>query len=181
MNPLKASMASIILAQHAQLLRWLSSLPFVDASRIGFYGLSYGGWTAVRIPPLLDAYCLSICSANFNDWVRKVTSVTFNNSYMQDHSFEMLEWNAGNTFNYAEMAYLMAPRSFMVERGMHDPVAPDSWVASEYAKVRWLYTQLGIVEKTEIEFFNGEHVIHGEGTFQFLHKHLRWPESDGQE
>jgi len=75
----------------------------------------------------------------------------------------------------------MAPRPFMVERGMHDPVAPDSWVASEYAKVSWLYTQLGIADQTEIEFFNGEHVINGEGTFKFLHKHLRWPELNDQE
>jgi hypothetical protein len=37
-----------------------------------------------------------------------------------------------------EMAALMVPRPFMVERGHHDGVAPDEWVASEYAKVRWL-------------------------------------------
>jgi hypothetical protein len=30
----------------------------------------------------------------------------------------------------------------------------DSWVASEYAKVRWLYTQLGLADRTEIEYFN---------------------------
>ena len=49
-------------------------LPFVDAKRIAFYGLSYGGETAVRVPPLLDGYCLSICSGDFNDWARKVAA-----------------------------------------------------------------------------------------------------------
>jgi len=63
----------------------------------------------------------------------------------------------------------------MVERGHDDGVAPDEWVAYEYAKVRRLYVQLGIGDRTEIEFFNGPHQIHGVGTFEFLHRHLNWP------
>jgi len=41
-------------------LRWLESRPEVDGSRIAFYGLSYGGETAVRVPTILEKYCLSI-------------------------------------------------------------------------------------------------------------------------
>ena len=37
------------------------------------------------------------------------------------------------------MAYLIAPRPFMVERGHFDTVAPDETVAYEFAKVRHLY------------------------------------------
>jgi hypothetical protein len=48
-------------------------------------------------------------------------------------------------------------------------------VAHEYAKVRWLYAQLGLADRTEIGFFQGGHSIHGEGTFAFLHRHLNWP------
>jgi dienelactone hydrolase len=73
-NTVKESMFSVILRHHEQWLHWLGSLPFVDAQRIAFYGLSYGGETAVRVPPLLDGYCLSICSGDFNDWPRKVAS-----------------------------------------------------------------------------------------------------------
>jgi len=29
--------------------------------------------------------------------------------------------------------------------------------------------------RTEIEFFDGPHTIHGQGTFEFLHKHPSWP------
>ena len=89
--------------------------------------------------------------------------------------FEIPEFDQGNTFGYAEMAGLIAPRPFMVERGHDDGVAPDERVAFEYAKVSRMYAKLGIPERTEIEYFAGGHEIHAQGTFDFLHKHLDWP------
>jgi hypothetical protein len=76
------------------------------------------------------------------------------------------------------MAYLIFPRPFMVERGHHDRFSVDHWVAHEYAKVRWLYAQFGMTDRTEIEFFQGGHAINGQATFAFLHKHLDWPAPD---
>jgi hypothetical protein len=51
--------------------------------------------------------------------------------------------------------------------------APDEWVASEYAKVRWMYDMLGLGDRAEIEFFTGGHCFHCERSFEFLDKHLR--------
>jgi len=62
---------SVILRHHQQWLAWLASLPQVDPQRIGFYGLSFGGESAMRLPSLLDGYALSICSGDFNAWTRK--------------------------------------------------------------------------------------------------------------
>ncbi len=175
-NPLGKSIFSVIIAQHDRILDWLSEQPFVDPKRIGFYGLSYGGKTAMRVPAVLDRYCLSICSADFNEWVTKCATVDSPYSYLYTIEYDMYEFNLGHTYNYAEMAALIAPRPFMVERGHHDGVAPDEWVAHEYARVRRFYTQIGIADRTEIEFFDGPHTINGVGTYKFLHKHLDWPE-----
>jgi hypothetical protein len=142
---------------------------------MAFYGLSYGGKTAMRVPALLERYCLSICSGDFNEWIRKNVSVDYPGTYMLVGEYEMPEWNLGPTFGYAEMAALIAPRAFMVERGHTDPVGIDEWVAYEYSRVRRLYAKLGIPERTEIEFFPGGHEIHGVGTFSFLQRHLGWP------
>jgi hypothetical protein len=174
-NPLGRSLFSVILAQHERILDWVGAQPVVDPQRIGFSGLSYGGKTAMRVPALLDRYCLSICSADFNEWVTKCATVDSPYSYLYTIEYDMYEYNLGHTFNYAEMAALIAPRPFMVERGHHDGVAPDEWVAHEYARVRRFYAKLGIPERTEIEFFNGPHTINGVGTFEFLHRHLNWP------
>lgn len=180
-NPLGRSLFSYIIPQHQQTLIWLSQLPYVDANRIGFYGLSYGGKTAVRVPPLLPpqgdvpGYALSICSADFNEWIRKNVSAEDRYSYIYTPEYEIFEWNMGHVANYAELSWLMAPRPFMVERGHDDGVAPDEWVGWEFAKVRRHYDKLGIGELTEIEWFDGPHTINGQGTFRFLHRHLHWP------
>ena len=175
-HPIKKTLYSIIVPQHQQTVNWLASLPFVDAKRIAFYGLSYGGKTAMRVPPLVEGYCLSICSGDFNEWLWKTTSLTFPVGYPGTNEYDMLEWDLGETFNYAEMAALIAPRPFMVERGHRDGVGIDEWVAYEYARVRRMYADLKIPDRTTIEFFDGPHTIHGVGTFEFLHEQLRWPQ-----
>ena len=177
-NPMGKTLFSLIVAQHRQIVRWLGELPFADPKRIAFYGLSYGGKTAMRVPALVDGYCLSICSADFNDWIRKTGSTRPGDdrySYPFTSEYEIFEFNLGHTFNYAEMAALIAPRPFMVERGHFDGVAPDEWVAAEYSKIRRLYTRLKIPDQTEIEWFLGPHTINGQGTFRFLDKWLGWP------
>lgn len=60
-------------------------------------------------------YCLSICSADFNEWVLKNASTRHNFSYIWTGEYEIFEWDLGSTFNYAEMAALICPRPFMVE------------------------------------------------------------------
>lgn len=174
-HPLKLALYSFVIGQHEQTLNWLAEQSFVDPERIGFYGLSYGGKTAVRVPPFLDRYALSICSGDFNEWVWKTTNVLTSYSYLLWGEYDMYEFNFANVVNYAELASLMAPRPFMVERGHEDVVGMDEWIAFEYAKVRRLYDKMGIPNNTTIEYFNGPHTVHGVGTFQFLRQHLMSP------
>jgi len=176
-NPLGKTLFSIITPQHQQIVNWLKTLPYVDGNRIGFYGLSYGGKTAMRVPALVTDYALSICSADFNEWVGKNASTRSPYSYVWGGEYEIYEFDLGSTFNYAEMAALIAPRPFMVERGHFDNVAPDETVAYEFAKVQNLFeARLKLPpDKCQIEWFVGPHTINGKGTFDFLHKHLNWP------
>ena len=175
-NPLQLSLFSFVVRQHERTLEWLQGLPNVDGDRIAFYGLSYGGKTAMRVPAILKKYCLSICSGDFNEWIGKNVSVTLDRSYMWTNEYEMYEFDLGHTFSYAEMAYLIAPAA------VHGRTRPRRWrrtdamVAYEYAKVRYLYNnRLRIPERTAIEFFPGGHMINGKGTFAFLKEHLKWP------
>ena len=86
-NAIGCTLFSFLIAQHDATLKWLDSLPFVDGDRIAFYGLSYGGESAVRIPTILDKYCLSICAGDFNQWTRKVAATDQSFSFMNT-----IEW-----------------------------------------------------------------------------------------
>lgn len=175
LHPLGKSLFGVIVRQHERILEWLGTQPNVDPERIAFYGLSYGGKSAMRLPALLTNYCLSICSADFNEWVVKCTNLDRQYSYMFTIEYDMYEWDLAGGFNYAEMAGLICPRPFQVERGHQDGVAPDEWIGYEFGKVRRTYDMLGLGDRCDITYFNAGHQIEGKGTFAFLAKHLNWP------
>ncbi len=174
-NPLGLSLFSFITGQHARTLDWLTSLPFVDADRVGFYGLSYGGTTALRVPPVEPRYRVVVCSGNFNEWTWKIARTDYPFTYVFTGEYEILEFNQGETFGHYEMAALIAPRPFMVERGHRDGVGIDEWVAYEFAKVAGFYRALGVPDRAAIEYFDGVHRIHGVGTFEFIERWLGPP------
>ncbi|MFN0102696.1 MAG: dienelactone hydrolase family protein [Bryobacteraceae bacterium] len=174
-NPLQIGLFAFIAAQYSRSIDWLETLPFVDKDRIGFYGLSYGGATAVRIPAIEPRIKAVVCSGNFNEWSWKITTDEQPFSYQFTREYEIYEFNQTNTFGHAEMATLIAPRPFFVERGHADGVGIDEWVSYEYAKVRLLFAQWQLSDRTAIEYFSGVHQIWGHGAFEFLHRHLRWP------
>lgn len=172
-NPLGLTLFSVIISQHQRIVEWLQQLPFVDPNKVAFYGLSYGGKTAMRVPAVVKGYMLSICSADFNEWVRKVSTTEHHFGYVYTGEYDMPEWDLGHTFNYAEMAALIAPRPFMVERGHFDGVGTDEWVNYEYGKVKRYYDLIGLEKSVQIEHFVGPHSINGKGTFEFLDKYLK--------
>ncbi|MFM2166957.1 MAG: hypothetical protein RIS79_1328, partial [Verrucomicrobiota bacterium] len=61
LNPLGLTLYSVINGQHQRILEWLKAQPFTQPDKVAFYGLSYGGKSAMRTPAVLKDYCLSIC------------------------------------------------------------------------------------------------------------------------
>jgi hypothetical protein len=171
-NPLGLSLYSVILAQYERMLDWLAGLPYVDPARIGFYGLSYGGKTALRVPPLTGRFAAVVCGGDFNEWIRKLISPEFPYSYMFTQEYEIVEWDLAHTASHAEMAMLLAPVPFLVERGHRDGVGVDEWVSYEYAKVRRYYDEKGWGDRTGIAFFNGPHRVDGVEAVRFLDRFL---------
>jgi dienelactone hydrolase len=171
-NPLGLSLMSFIITQQERILEFLVGLPFVDPDDIASYGLSYGGRTALYAAAVLDGFSLCITSGNFTDWIWKTTTSDFGGSYLFSPDYDVFDFNLGGTFNHAEMAALVAPRPFMVERGQSDATSPEAKVVYQYDIVEQLYAQLGLLDSTAMDLFEGGHEIHGVGTFAFLDAHL---------
>ena len=149
----------------------------MDASRFAFYGLSYGGYTALWTGPGEPRFQVVISSGHFNDWNVKTTDLTQGTAYLlyfnvaDQYNFGML-----GKFNHSDLASLIAPRSFMVEKGDSDGVivSPRSLVDREIEKVLDIYRKLGIPEKGGVSRFAGPHMVNGTGTFPFLDRCLNW-------
>jgi len=178
--PLKLSNFSILVRQHQQIVDWLQTREHVADDRIGFYGKSWGGDAALRIPSIVKDYALSICSAMFNAWPRKAITPNYALSYMWSNSIEVWDFNTANTYGHYEMAAMIAPRPFMVEEGYQDSVAPEAWAGYEWGKVHRLYDLLKIKDRAEMGYFKGGHEIGKGPTYDFLHKHLDWPKPEKQ-
>jgi len=120
LNPLKKTLFSVIVQQHDG--PWSGFRGCRSWTRIAsLLRLSYGGKTAMRVPALLEKYCLSICSRTTTSGLEEC-ELRHIYCYVTTSEYEMFEFNLGNTFNYAEMSWLICPRPFMVERGHHDGV-----------------------------------------------------------
>lgn len=177
-KPAKNTLWSTVGRQHQQLIRWFSTLPFVDTNRIGLYGKSIGGQAASLIASMVPEYALSINCAYFNESARKHSSVYFPTSFVFHVDSEMPMWNRGHTLEYAEMAnMLIFPRPFMVEHGKKDGIAPPGWVEHEYSKVHDHYTKQGMEEYTVLDHHEGGHIINGVVSIPFLCKHLDWQQT----
>lgn len=174
-HPLGLTQYSFIREQYRIALDWLASLPFIDADRIGFYGLSYGGKTALRVPPFDPRFRAVVCAGDFNEWVGKMVTVEEPWGYMFTEEYDMLEWNLAHIASHAELAMLIAPRPFLVERGHRDPVGIDEWVLAEYARVKRFYDEMGIGDRTGIALFNGPHRVDGVEALRFLKQWLTSP------
>jgi len=132
-NPLQWTIYSYIHLQYEQMFDWLDTLPFVDGARIAFIGQSYGGKTAVRVPPVMPRFCLVVATGDFNEGIIKMASTRYPFSFALVDEYEMFEFDLGNTFNYADLAGLLVPRPFMAQRGHADGVA---WMNSLVTSMR---------------------------------------------
>jgi hypothetical protein len=174
LNTLGKNFFVVMLAQQKQIVKFLQTLPFVEADKIGFYGCSYGGTTALFLPPLIPEYKAVVCSANFNYWNNKVAGTLLPDSYMFDWQYEVYDFDLANTFDHSDMVRLIAPRSFMVEHGHNDGVAKDEYVSFEFGKVRYYYDMyLKMPERAEMIFMPDGHLPYVTPILPFLNKWLK--------
>ena len=175
-HPLGLTPAGIERVKFSRLLDYFSTLPQVDANRFAFYGLSYGGYTALWTTPGEPRFKVVICSGHFNDWTTKTTDLTMGTSYMYyaDH-MDMFNHGMLRKFSHADLASLIMPRPFAVEMGDQDGVivAPRGNAESELSLVMDRFKQQGVPERFAVFRFNGPHRIDGPATFDFLDRWLR--------
>ena len=172
--PLGMMRTSIELAKLHRVVDFLQSLSFVDPNRIGYYGLSYGGYSALWMPPLEPRLKLTVISAFFNDWRTMLTDTThYGDVYWSLPDEDFYNWNVLNRFVHTQMIAAMWPRPVCIEYGSEDRVTTPAWHEHAWQDVNAFAESWGMQGKIVDDDFLGPHTIHGIGTFFFLDRWLR--------
>jgi dienelactone hydrolase len=172
--PLGMMRTSIELAKLRRVVDFLQSLSFVNPNRIGYYGLSYGGYSAIWMPPLEPRLKLTVISAFFNDWHTMLTDTSrYGQSYWTLPDEDFYNWNVLNRFVHTQMIAAMWPRPVCIEYGSEDQVTTPGWHQRAWQEVNAFAESWGMQGKIVEDEFLGPHTIHGIGTFFFLDRWLR--------
>lgn len=148
-------------------LDYLSSLPEVDANRIGCVGLSEGGKRTLYLAALDDRVKVAVISGYF------CTLKSVIEDWKKLEGWDICNWVPGllTYLDYPDIAALIAPRPLLFENGRNDPLYPLEGVREAFAQVREVYKKLGAEDKIDIDLFEGQHSFSGRKAFQWL---TRW-------
>ncbi len=172
---------AMAVAKTERAVDFLQTLPFVDPRRIGYYGLSYGGYSALWIGPLVDRLKVIVPSGHFNDWRSKITADDTSTSYLLHPDEDFYNWDILHRFTHVELIAMMAPRPVCIEFGQRDGITTPAWTAYAWNQLVAVRDHLGLADRIELAHYDGVHEIHGVETFDFLDRFLRPEETVGRD
>lgn len=164
---------SMVIAQTQRVVDFLQSLDFVDPKRIGYYGLSYGGYSALWVPPLVDRLSAVVVSGHFNDWRSKITCDTKRTSYLLHPDEDFYNWDVLDRFTHVELVAMMPPRAVCIEYGRRDGITTPEWTAYAWRQLQAVRDHLGLGNRVRLVEFDGPHEVHGVESFSFLDEMFR--------
>jgi dienelactone hydrolase len=171
--PLGMMRTAIEVRKLRAILDFLVKQPFVDPDRIGYYGLSYGGYSAIWMAPLEPRLRAVIISGHFNEWTVKITDEELGTSYLHHPDEDFYTWNVLHRFTHPELMAAVWPRAVMVEFADKDSTTTLDWHGRAWEQVERLAAALGMRRRVERDWFHGVHEVGGMRSFEFLDRHLK--------
>jgi dienelactone hydrolase len=150
---------------------FLQSLPYVDGTHVGYYGLSYGGYSTIWMGPLDTRLKTVIISGHFNDWTSKISSDATRTSYLLHPDEDFYNWDVLHRFTHPELIAAMFPRAVMVEFADRDATTTPEWHERAWTQVAQIARAWKAEDRFQRDIFNGVHEIGGMRTFDF---EARW-------
>lgn len=158
----------------SRLIDYASTLPEVDADRIGFYGLSQGGQSALFFPAVDTRIKATVSSAFFQQRIGKMIDYNYPRTpYVK--TFEEDKFFSGwlNYFDDADVVSLICPRAFAAETGRQDGAVWYEASRKAYEEAREHYQRLGIEDRIAYLEHGEGHIARGIESLDFLARHLR--------
>jgi cephalosporin-C deacetylase-like acetyl esterase len=153
---------------------YLATHPAVDPARIGMYGLSQGGQSALWLPAIDTRIAVTVISGFFNERFGKqlVTSDRYV-AYLETEEEDKFLMGRLDGFGDAELASLICPRPLLVEHGKLDRIGWWEDVRDEFLRARAFYERLGIGDRAALAIHEGGHIAEGKEALPFLDRWLK--------
>ncbi len=153
---------------------YLQTLEEVAPDRIGFYGISQGGLTALHIGAVEQRLAATVSTAYFN--LRAPKLVVSDDRYtalIDTIGTDKFIPNLLTEFSDWDIASLICPRPLLFEAGRLDNAVYWEMLLKEYERVEEVYERLGISERVGLDLHDGAHEINAEVSFPFLDRWLK--------
>jgi len=153
---------------------YLASRDDVAADRIGAYGISWGGRTAMYAAALDPRVAACVVSGHFMESTQKMVKPSPHyTAYIEVVENYAFFSGQATEFADADVCSLICPRPLHIEQGREDRVAYWKMAQDEFRIVQDYYSKLGLADRATFEVFEGGHVIAGKEAFTILEKWLK--------
>jgi dienelactone hydrolase len=139
------SLAGQMLGEQAAALGWLAAQPFVDAGRIGCFGISMGatlGYWLAAVDGRIAALAHLCCYADFSALIELGAH--------DRHGIYLTIPGLLNIASNGEIAGLVAPRPQLICVGDLDPLTPPGAVDRALAQTRTAYERAGATDQLSV-------------------------------
>jgi len=157
------TMAGLRVYETIRSIDYLLTRDDVDADRIGCMGISGGGLVCAFTSAVDERIKVAVISGYANTFKDSIMSV-----------YHCIDNFIPGILRYAEMPDiigLIAPRPLLIESGTRDPIFPIGAAHKAFDKLGKIYEVLGVRERLDKDFFEGEHQISGRKAYDWF---VRW-------
>jgi len=149
---------------------FLTTLPQVDAHRIGIYGISLGGFVAFWSAAVDTRIKVAVVSG----WFASNTKRLLDEDVLRDPYYNVPDLPGMLTmFESSDIGSLIAPRPLFIENGEKDGVTMLYDPYKQYALLKEIYSRLGMEHRLTFKSYDGGHKIYGTDSLDWLDRHLQ--------
>lgn len=157
----------------SRVVDYLQTLPDVDFERIGIYGLSQGGQTALWASAIEERIAATVVSGFFNQRTDKMVKKSPHyTAYIDTNEEDKHYFGQVLEFSDSDIGSLICPRPIFIEAGTNDGAVWVEMAKQEFEKLRYHYEQFGIEDRVEMGIFEGGHEIRAIESLAFLDRWL---------
>lgn len=149
------SLAGMVAYEDVLAARWLANHEMIDASRIGSFGFSYGGFRSWQLAALSQNISASSCVS----WMAcKQDLMAPEQPLLRGQSaFYMLHSRLAGLLDYSDMAGVGIEKPMLFRSGILDPHMPKDSTQKAWDKLNNL-SKIEVGIKPNVDFFEGGHI-----------------------